>query len=386
MAEKNKPSVFGGFEALADTLIGNPGSLNDPDENIPEIDPDDLTDDPEEDETEEDELTEDELEELKKKRDKDEEDEEEEEAEESDEDKTDDESEEEGLGEYEPDFVKLLQEEIYKELDWEVEEDESFDSVKDLFDFVKEQVKEASKPQYANDELYKLDEFVRSGGDLIDYFQGVAGGTMNLDNVDLASESTQKAVIREYLSQVRGYKEDRIERTINRHEEGGILEEEAEDALELLKEYKTEQQEKLLEEQKNYSQQVQKQQQKFYSDVEKRVKDLKDIRGINISDREKNDLLDYIFKPRSDGKTKYQEEYASDAVMNLIESAFFTKDRDKNTLVAKAKQSAKSDAYKEIHRKIKASKDKRQKGSGSQDKDDASDILARFGQSLIRKN
>ena len=99
----------------------------------------------------------------------------------------------------------------------------------------------------------------------------------------------------------------------------------------------------------------------------------------------KKELLDYIFKPESDGRTKYQREYASN-VQHLIDSAFFTKDKDKNTLVTKAKQSAKSEAYKELHQKIKASKGKRQKSSGGQNEGgEVSDTLSKLGHSLIRK-
>ena len=111
---------------------------------------------------------------------------------------------------------------------------------------------------------------------------------------------------------------------------------------------------------------------------------MKDIRGIKVSNREKQDLLDYIFKPDSDGRTKYQREYASN-VQYLIESAFFTQDKDNNTFVTKAKQSAKSDAYKELHQKIKASKGKRQKSSGGQEECEVSDTLGKLGHSLIRK-
>ena len=247
-----------------------------------------------------------------------------------------------------------------------------------------EVVGEASKPRYATEELQKLDDFVKQGGKVEDYFTKVPGGTMDLEDPDLTSESVQKDVIRELLATVNNYKEERIKRTLARYEDGGILEEQAEDAVELLKEYKTDKQQKLLNDQENYSKDIEVQQQKFYSDVEESIKDLKDVRGIRISSKDKQDLLDYIFKPESDGRTKYQREYASN-VQHLIESAFFTKDKDKNTLVTKAKQSAKSDAYKELHQKIKASKGKRQKSSGGQDDGKISDTLGMLGRSLIKK-
>lgn len=404
MADKNNPNVFGGFEALAGGILGTP------DGGIPEMDSEailkDLEDkakakakeegeaEKEEGEKEENESTEEETEDETKEEEELTEDEKkelgqstEDEEEETEEGETEDLDLAQGLGEYEQPLTKAFQEALFEELGWEVEKDEDFDTVKELVDYMNQVVSESSQPQYANEELQKLDAFVKQGGKLEDYFQNTAGGTMDLEDPDLTNENVQKDIIREYLSTVRGYKEDRIKRKIARDEDGGILEEEAEDALELLKEYKEDQQQKLLEAQEKYAEDVQNQQQKLISDVEKELKTLKDIRGIKITERDKAELLDYIFKPTSDGRTTYQKRYAEDLVMNLIESAFFSKDKDKNTLIAKAKQSAKSDAYKEIHQKIKASKGKRQKSTEGQEGGSGSDtsILGNLGHSLIRK-
>jgi len=381
MAEESKPNVFGGFEALAGEILDKPHQKE-----IPEIEPEKLLKkevETEEEEEEEVELTEDEKLEL-------EENESEEEAEEEVEEETEkettilDSDDIFSLGEYESPLTKLFQKELYDELGWEVDEDEEVATAKELVEKLNTAVSESSKPQYASEELQSLDDFVKQGGKLQDYFNKTPGGTMDLTDPDLTSEVVQKDIVREYLSAVRGYKEERIKRTLSRHEEGGILEEEAEDALELLKEYKSDSQKRLLDAQEKYADNVEKQQQNFYFDVQDNIKNLKDIRGIKISGKDKQELLDYIFKPESDGRTKYQKEYASN-VNHLIESAFFTKDKDKNTLVTKAKQSAKSDAYKEIHQKIKASKGKRQKSSGGQDESEGSGTLGMLGHSLIRK-
>jgi hypothetical protein len=382
MAEDNKQNVFGGFEALAGEILNTPGQEN----VIPDIDPDKLlekeAEKEEEEESEEKELTEDEKLELEEaaKDDDEEEEKEEKTSKVGDEEEVD-------IGdfdEYEEPLTKVFQESLYDELGWDIEEGEEKTTIKDLVEYMKNAVSEASKPQYATEELQKLDDFVKQGGQLGDYFDKVPGGTMDLENLDLTNENVQKNVIRELLTTVNNYKEDRVKRTLDRFEDGGILEEQAEDAVELLKEYKEDKQQKLLDGQENYDKQVKQQQQNFYSDVEDSIKDLKDIRGIKISNKDKKELLDYIFKPESDGRTKYQKEYASN-VRHLIDSAFFTKDKDKNTLVTKAKQSAKSDAYKELHQKIKASKGKRQKSSGGQDEGEVSDMLGKLGHSLIRK-
>ena len=378
MAESEEKNVFGGFEALAGEILTPLGQ-----DGIPEVEPEELTEEEEEkeeEESEEEELTEDEkLEKGELPDDGDEEEEEKEKPADADEDVEIGE-----FGDYEAPLTKVFQESLYEELGWDLEEGDEKATIKDLVEYMKEAVGEASKPQYASEELHRLDTFVKQGGQLEEYFTKTPGGTMNLDDVDLTSESVQKNVIRELLSTVNGYKEERIKRTLARYEDGGIMEEQAEDAVELLKEYKDTNQQRLLDGQEKYEKDVKQQQQKFYSDVEVSIKDLKDVRGIKVSNKDKQELLDYIFKPESDGRTKYQREYASN-VQHLIESAFFTKDKDKNTLVTKAKQSAKSDAYKELHQKIKASKGKRQKSSGGQEEGEVSDTLGKLGHSLIRK-
>jgi len=373
MAEKKDPNVFGGFEALASELLHMDGN---PDDGIPEVDPEEIEEEAEEEEQEEEqeeELTEDEKLELEK-----------DEPEEEEEEESDDLDNLDTLGDYETPLTKLVQEQMFDELGWELEDDDQVGNIKELVDYMKKTVEEASKPQYANEELARLDSFIKQGGKLEDYFQKTPGGTLDLEDIDLSDENMQKSVVKELLTNVRGYKEDRVNRTIKRYDEGGILEEEAEEAAELLKEYKTVQQEKLLKDQELYSKQAVQQQQKFYSDVEESVKALKEIRGISISGKDKNELLDYMFKPGPNGRTKYQTDYMS-SVGNFIESAFFTKDKDKNTLVNKAKKSAKSEAVKEIHQKIKASKGKRQKSSGSQGGGGSSDMMSLIGKSLIKK-
>lgn len=76
-------------------------------------------------------------------------------------------------------------------------------------------------------------------------------------------------------------------------------------------------------------------QQKFYNNVVSEIKGLKNIRGITVPEKDKKVLIDYILKPDTDGKTKYQKDYAKGGVKNLIESAYFTMNADKLLEAAK---------------------------------------------------
>ena len=361
MAEKKEshPTEIGGFEALADTLL-NPISVQD---DIPIVDPDDIKDDIQDDDN----LDQDDTDDVDDK-----------DTDDVDVDVDDstidgddvDDKVDYDLTEFEPDIAEFFQDRLKKELGWEFNEDEKFKSVADVIGYMGTLVEENSKPDFANDEIKELDDFVRGGGNLKDFYKEVYTSTVDIDTLDLTKESDQKSAVREELK-LRGFKSDRIDRTIERYEDSEALEEESESSAEFLKNYKEEKREKLLEDSKKESEVFQKQQQKFFNDVQDNIKSLKNIRGISISDKEKKEIVNYIFKPDSNGVTQYQKEYMSD-VKNLIESAFFTKMGD--ALFDRAKNIAASDAHKKMHQKLKTNKGKLNKNIGGSQEDDTEQI------------
>ena len=302
-----------------------------------------------------------------------------EEQEEEDEDNTPEDKTTPDLAEAEPEIAKYMAEQLAQEMGWTFE-DEKFTSVKDVVDYMAAVVQESSKPDYSSEEMQKLDDFVRDGGNLRDFYDQAVGGRVDPEAVDLAVEENQRAVIRENLRN-QGYKDERINKYIERYQDAETLEDEATDALDLIKEYNTRQEERLLNDQKKQSEEYQKQQQKFYSDVEDSIKSLTDVRGISINDKQKKELIEYIFKPNEEGLTKYQKDYASN-VTNLIESAFFTKEKD--TFFKQVQKKAESEAYKSLQKKLKVSKAKRTKQS-QQDEGSASSGIGILGSQLFKK-
>ena len=204
-------------------------------------------------------------------------------------------------------------------------------------------------------------------------------GKLDPASIDLEKDYDQRAVIRENLIN-QGYKEDKIKKMISRYEESETLKEEAEDALELVKESNQKKAESLLVYQRNEAARVQREQQKFLSDVNTTIKSISNIKGFPISEKEKRELLQYAFTPEEDGLTKYQKEYRGD-VLNILESAFFCKNKDKLKTVDDASKKGNTDAYKTLRDKLKArgskqTEDKSTKklGSGS---------LGDFGKGII---
>jgi len=263
------------------------------------------------------------------------------------------------LSEYETDIVDFLSDKLSSELGWEFTEDIKPKSVEDIISYMSAVVEENSKPEFASEDIQKLNDFVKEGGDFRKFMAETYSGT-DYENIDISSEKNQKKVITENFTRL-GYNDAKIQKSLTRYEEAGTLEEEAEEALEMLKEQATVRAETLLAEQKNAQQEMRKQQQKFYSDVQTTVGQLDSIRGIPVSAKEKTELLNYIFKPEADGRTKYQKDYAKN-YKNLIESAYFTMRGD--SLLSKVANKATSQAARNLQEKL-ASKGKRTKSSGN---------------------
>jgi len=263
------------------------------------------------------------------------------------------------FGEAEPDLAAYLQEKLFDGFGFEKGETE-FQSIEEVVDFVKKVVDENSKPTYANEELGKIDEYVREGGDLKHYLELTKGG-IDINNVDIESHTDQKDIIKEHFK-TKGYSDAKISRAIERYEDAGVLREEAEDALEMLEEYKASVAEKLLEDKKNENAYMLEEQQKYVESVKQEIEGLTDVRGINLTKAEKQELFDYIFRPTKSGRTRYQEDYVK-SQKNMIESAFFTMKGD--TLVKKVQKKATSEAASRLKKKL-ANKGLRGRNQSSQ--------------------
>lgn len=253
-----------------------------------------------------------------------------------------------------------------EKLNWEFEEDEDKPkNVDELINYFQNVIEENSKPEYSSEEVEALDNFVKQGGDLKKYL--TIDAELDLDDIDIEDEANQKLVVKQLLKE-KGFSTKKIDKLVSRYEEAGLLEDEAQDALEDLKEIKEERKKQLLEDQKKaYREQLQRQQQ-FYDNVVSEIKGLKNIRGITVPEKDKKVLMDYILKPDTDGKTKYQKDYAKGGVKNLIESAYFTMNADK--LIEAAKREGNNLAIDKFRRSLKSSSittKSRKQATGSDD-------------------
>lgn len=268
---------------------------------------------------------------------------------------------------------------IAEKMGWEdVQEDEVPKTAEELIDYMAAVVEENSKPEYSNEEVKKIDEFVRNGGNLKDYLE--IDAALDLDNIKLEdNDQACKQVLREFLKE-KGFSKAQIDKKINKYEEADILEDEAEDALEGLTEIREKKKEQLLLDQEKEAERVKADQQKLFSDVVTQIKDLDQIRGIKIPEKDKKVLIEYIFKPASNGKTKYHQDYASNYVKNLIESAYFTMKGD--TLITAAKQEGSTSAVNKFKQSLNTQKDSVVKKSKKQIKSSDDSIWGSIARSI----
>lgn len=219
-------------------------------------------------------------------------------------------------------------------------------TVDDLTKYLGNVVKENSVPQYADERIQQLDEYVKNGGDF-ETFYAKQQEALSLNNLDMEDESNQKAVIREMLK-YNGYNDKQINSKIQRYEDSDMLMEESEDALERLKEIRTKELEENTRQQEELAKQQEEQSKQFFTTVTNDINSLDNIRGIAIPKEDRKALYDYIFKIDENGLSQYQKDFNKNMSKNLIESAYFTMKAD--TLISGAKKTGETSAAEKLRK------------------------------------
>lgn len=239
--------------------------------------------------------------------------------------------------------VSLLFEAIGNSLGWNLDEIDEKDkplTVDDLTQYFADVVKENSVPEYADERIQALDEYVKNGGKFEDFYARQQEA-ITLDNIDLEDENNQKAVVREFMQRA-GYSQEQINKKISRYEDNDVLYDEAEDALDRLKEIRQQEVEQARIRQEENAKLQEQQSRQFFNDVTTEIKNLTNIRGIAIPQEDRKALFDYIFKVDQTGQSQYTKDFNKNLSRNLIESAYFTMKAD--ALISTAKRNGESSA------------------------------------------
>lgn len=245
--------------------------------------------------------------------------------------------------------VRLFFDAFAEELGWDVKDDEKPDSMEGLINYIEDTVAENSKPQYADDRIAQLDAYVKNGGKFEDFYNGMSKN-IQYDNMDMEDESNQKMAVRDYLK-LSGYSDEQIDKKIERYEDADMLEDEATDAIERLKEHQEYQLQQQQQEQEALRAQQQQQAQQFVTDLSNTINSLDNIRGVSIPKQDRKALFDYITKVDASGMTQYQKDFNANMTQNLIESAYFTMKGD--ALIGEAKRTGQTTAAEKLRKMLR---------------------------------
>lgn len=250
--------------------------------------------------------------------------------------------------------VGLLFDEIGTRLGWnmnDIDENDRPLNVEQLAQYFTDVVNQNSVPQYADERIQQLDEFVKNGGKFEDFYSKQQEA-LTLDNIDLEDENNQKAVVREFMQRA-GYSDEQINRKISRYEDSDVLYDEAEDALGRLKEIRQHEVEEATRKQEEQARINEEKSRAFFADVSTNIKNLTNIRGINVPKEDRQALFDYIFKVDQSGQSQYTKDFNKNLVKNLIESAYFTMKAD--SLISTAKRDGESSAAEKLRKLMRHS-------------------------------
>ena len=250
--------------------------------------------------------------------------------------------------------VGLLFDAIGNSLGWNMDEIDEKDrplTVDDLTQYFTDVVNQNSKPEYADERIQALDEYVKNGGKFEDFYSRQQEA-LTLDNIDLEDENNQKAVVREFMQRA-GYSDEQINKKITRYEDSDVLYDEAEDALGRLKEIRQQEADQLKAQQEAYAKQQAEESRQFFTTVTKDINELTNIRGINVPKEDRKALFDYIFKVDQNGQSQYTKDFNKNLSKNLIESAYFTMKGD--SLVSTAKKDGESSAADKLRKMLRHS-------------------------------
>lgn len=252
--------------------------------------------------------------------------------------------------------VGLLFDAIGSEFGWNMDDIDEKDrplTVEDLTNYMGEVIKQNSKPQYADDRIAQLDEYVKNGGKFEDFYSAQQT-QLSYDNLDMEDESNQKAVVTELLK-YSGYTDDQIRNKISRYEDADMLEEESEDALARLKDIKQRELEYAQQQQEALLRQQEEQTKAFYKNCMDEINSLTSIRGVQIPKEDRRKLIDYIFRVDQNGVSNFQKDYNNqdNFINNLITTAYMTMKGD--SFISTAKRDGESSATEKLRKLLRHS-------------------------------
>jgi hypothetical protein len=219
-------------------------------------------------------------------------------------------------------------------------------SPEDMVKAVDEIVKAKSTPVYANEISEEFDLFLKGGGDPLEFMREFVG---DISSSAPQSQEEKEEVVRGVLKDA-GFSDRQIDRKIDSYIENDTLDDEVNDALDILKRKNAKNIEESIKEKRRADAENEAAQKKLLVDINNYIDSMTTIRDIPVTKEQAKNLKDYLLKFDKDGMTGYQRDF-SKSISNIIESAFFT--QNKTSLLKAAQSKGSSDAMSKLKSVLK---------------------------------
>lgn len=276
----------------------------------------------------------------------------------------------------EPELANAFANLLVDQFNLELNDDFQVNNLEDVKNLIAEIIQHSAQPQFASDEVAKINQLVANGGNVVDYLNSVKE-VVNWESFKLSDENSQKQVIREYYKS-KGVADAKIDKMISNLVLDDELEKEAGELLpELQADAKVKAEAKIKASEAN----IQKQQeaaQKWFEDSTKAMDSMKEFQGVQLSDNDRKRAISYLFGvDKQTGKTYEQLDYEKDPIQFRLELALL---RTKKDLQKSLENKAKTEATRKFQTKLRVANAKdTKKGSGGDDREvSVGDLLSKY--------
>ena len=264
---------------------------------------------------------------------------------------------------------------------WEFTEEDKPKTMNEFIELIEKTIDANAKPEYSNEIVEQFDKYMKAGGDPRRFMQ-VHYEMPEYDKMDVKNVSNQKRIMTDYY-RMKGLPDAKIEKLIGKYELDNELEGEAEEAQKELTDLTTKEKETILKRQESERQSREEEQKKNITNVVNHIKNVKDIYGLQVSAREKEELVPYLFKRDADGLTQQQKDFQQDPLGYLTTIAYLYKNREK--LKQSINNQVKTDAATALREKTKELKIKaRSKSDQGQVSEDNEDWLGSITRRIVK--
>lgn len=238
---------------------------------------------------------------------------------------------------------------FHEKLGWEVSEDEMPEnSMEGLIDYMNNIVESASKPQYANELSEKFDKFLANGGDP-EKFINTMFKSKDYTTFEIKSDEDKKQVLKDLLVKSNPDKDTEwINKKINRYEDSGVLDEEAEDALEVLRTWDKQAKDNIVASQEAAKKAEAEEYKNQLVNLKSKLMSTKEIAKMPVSQKEMESFYTFLAVPEKDGKTKYQKVTTENEEAAIITAYLAYKNFDFSNM----KASVRTDVVKDLKKSL----------------------------------